>query len=248
MAQELRERTSQLEAANRKLHFANRELESFSYSVSHDLKTPIRAIQGFSRLLMADEQGARLDEEGQRLLNVIVDNTKIMTNLIDDLLALSRVGRHKIKRSKVDLDALVRQVFQQLREQEPERQIQLTVKDLPQVWGDPSLIKQIVLNLLGNAIKYSRTKKQAEIELGCNTTGEEEICYIKDNGVGFDERYADKLFGVFERLHGGREYEGTGVGLAIVKRIIERHGGRIWAEGKVGDGATFYFALPKKEA
>ena len=244
LAEELQKRTAEAEAANRKLKFANRELESFSYSVSHDLKAPIRAIQGFSRMLMG-EHAARLDEEGHRLLDVIVNNTQIMTKLIDDLLALSQVGRHQLRRSQVDLAALARQVFKRLREQEPEREIQLTVKDLPQVWGDPALINQIMMNLLGNAIKYTRTKENAAIEVGCNTQGSEDIFYIKDNGVGFEARYADKLFGVFQRLHGGEEYEGTGVGLAIVKHIVQRHGGRVWAAGKPDEGAIFYFTLPK---
>jgi hypothetical protein len=167
LAEELRERTIEMEAANRKLKFANQELESFSYSVSHDLKAPIRAIQGFSRMLL-DEQAARLDEEGRRLLDVIVNNTRIMSNLIEDLLALSQVGRHQIKRSQVNLAALARQVFKRLREQGPEREIQLTVKELPLVWGDPALLNQVMMNLLGNAIKYTRAKKQAAIEVGCH--------------------------------------------------------------------------------
>ena len=244
LAEELQKRTTELEAANRKLKFANRELESFSYSVSHDLKAPIRAIQGFSRMLLG-EHAARLDEEGHRLLDVIVNNTQIMSKLIDDLLELSQVGRHQLRRSQVDLDALARQVFKQLREQEPKREIQLTINDLPQVWGDPALINQIMMNLLGNAIKYTRTKENAAIEIGCHNEGSEDIFYVKDNGVGFEARYAYKLFGVFQRLHGGGEYEGTGVGLAIVKRIVQRHGGRVWAEGKPDEGAIFYFTLPK---
>lgn len=244
LAEELQKRTTELEAANRKLKFANRELESFSYSVSHDLKAPIRAIQGFSRMLLG-EHAARLDEEGHRLLDVIVNNTQIMSKLIDDLLELSQVGRHQLRRSQVDLDALARQVFKQLREQEPKREIQLTINDLPQVWGDPALINQIMMNLLGNAIKYTRTKENAAIEIGCHNEGSEDIFYVKDNGVGFEARYAYKLFGVFQRLHGGEEYEGTGVGLAIVKHIVQRHGGRVWAEGKPDEGAIFYFTLPK---
>ena len=244
LAEELQKRTAEAEAANRKLKFANREMESFSYSVSHDLKAPIRAIQGFSRMLLS-EHAARLDEEGQRLLGVIVSNTQIMTKLIDDMLALSQVGRHQLKKSQVDLGGLARQIFKRLREQEPQREIQLTVQDLPPVWGDPALINQIMMNLLGNAIKYTRTKEHAAIEVGCNTQGSEDIFYIKDNGVGFEARYADKLFGVFQRLHGGEEYEGTGVGLAIVKHIVQRHGGRVWAEGIPDEGAIFYFTLPK---
>ncbi|HAY20698.1 MAG TPA: hypothetical protein DCY27_00710, partial [Desulfobacterales bacterium] len=239
LEQRVKERTAELE-------FANRELESFSYSVSHDLKAPIRAIQGFSRMLVS-EHPAQLDKEGHRLLNVIVVNTQIMANLIDDLLALSRTGRHQIKKSSIDLAAMTRQDFERLRgeEAEAERDIRLTIQDLPQAWGDPSLLNQVVMNLLGNAVKYTRTRQTAVIEVGGYTRDGETVYYVRDNGVGFDERYAHKLFGVFQRLHSGKEYEGTGVGLAIVQRIIHRHGGRVWAEGKLNDGATFYFALPK---
>jgi PAS domain S-box-containing protein len=237
LEQRVKKRTAELE-------FANRELESFSYSVSHDLKAPIRAIQGFSRMLVG-EHLAQLDDEGHRLLNVIVDNTQVMANLIDDLLALSRTGRHQIKKSPIDLSAMVKRDFEKLQDLEPERDIQLTIQDLPQAWGDPSLLNQVVINLLGNAVKYTRTKQTAVIEVGGYTRDEETVYYVRDNGVGFDERYAHKLFGVFQRLHSGKEYEGTGVGLAIVQRVIHRHGGLVWAEGKLNDGATFYFALPK---
>jgi PAS domain S-box-containing protein len=228
------------------LEFANSEMEAFAYSVSHDLKAPLRAIQGFSQMLLG-EYATQLDEEGLRLFNVIVSNTQTMGNLIDDLLGLSRLGRHQIRKSAIDLAAMARKVFEQFQGQEPERDLQLSVQDLPKAWGDHSLINQVMMNLLGNAIKYTKTKKPAIIEVGQYMQGQENIYYVKDNGIGFDERYADKLFGVFQRLHGGPEYEGTGVGLAIVQRIIRRHGGRVWAEGKVGEGATFYFALPKSE-
>jgi len=234
----VKERTVELECANR-------ELEAFSYSVSHDLKAPIRAIQGFSRML-TKEHADRLDKEGLRLFNVIISNTEVMARLIDDLLALARLGRHQVKKAHLDLAAMIRENFERLRAQEPEREFQLTVPELPQAWGEPSLINQVMMNLLGNALKYTRGKKIATIEVGGYMEGQETIYYVKDNGVGFDERYSHKLFGVFQRLHGGTEYEGTGVGLAIVQRIILRHGGRVWAEGKVGDGATFYFALPRK--
>ncbi len=235
----VRERTAELE-------FANRELESFAYSVSHDLKAPIRAIQGFSRMLLG-EHAARLDKEGRRLLQVVIDNTRTMANLIDDLLALSRVGRHQIRESPLDLAAVARRVFERLREQEADRDLRLTIQDLPAALGDPALIQQVMMNLLGNAIKYTRTSKTAVIEVGGYAADKESVFFVKDNGIGFDARYAHKLFGVFQRLHGGREYEGTGVGLAIVQRIIQRHGGRVWAEGNVGEGATFYFTLSKKE-
>ncbi len=240
LEQRVKERTAELE-------FANREMEAFTYSVSHDLKTPLRAIQGFSRIL-TDEHAAQLDAEGLRLLQVVSDNTKRMHQLIDDLLALSRVGRLQIKKSVIDLAAMVRQIFDQLRTQTPERDLRLTVGDLPPAWGDPSLLHQVMMNLLVNAVKFSQSRETAVIEVGGRTEGQEDIYYVKDNGVGFDERYADKLFGVFQRLHGSEEFEGTGVGLSIVMRIIQRHGGRVWAEGKVGEGATFYFSLQKNGA
>jgi light-regulated signal transduction histidine kinase (bacteriophytochrome) len=237
LEQRVKERTAELE-------FANRELESFTYSVSHDLKAPVRAIQGFSQMLVV-EHADRLDAEGLRLLKVVTDNTKLMHHLIDDLMALSRLGRLEIRKGRVNLTKMARQVFDRLREQAPERDLRLTMGDLPPGRGDQSLLYQVMENLLNNAIKYTRSRKIAVIEVGGKDAENETIYYVKDNGVGFDERYAEKLFGVFQRLHRSEEYEGTGVGLAIVKRIIERHGGRVWAQGKVKKGATFYFALPK---
>ena len=237
---------ARVKARTAELEFANREMEAFSYSVSHDLKAPIRAMQGFSRMLVG-EHAAKLDAEGRRLLQVVCDNTKLMHHLIDDLLALSRLGRLQIRKSVINLTAMVRQIFDQLRTQTPERELRLTVGDLPPALGDQSLLNQVMMNLLGNAVKFTKSRETAVIEVGGRTEGKEDIYYVKDNGVGFDERYADKLFGVFQRLHGGEEFEGTGVGLSIVKRIVQRHGGRVWAKGKVGEGATFYFALPKNE-
>jgi two-component system sensor kinase len=237
---------ARVKARTAELEFANREMEAFSYSVSHDLKAPIRAIQGFSRMLVG-EHAAKLDAEGLRLLQVVCDNTTLMHHLIDDLLALSRLGRLQIRKSVINLTAMVRQIFDQLRTQTPERDLRLTVGDLPPALGDQSLLNQVMMNLLGNAVKFTKSRETAVIEVGGRTEGKEDIYYVKDNGVGFDERYADKLFGVFQRLHDGEEFEGTGVGLSIVKRIVQRHGGRVWAEGKVGEGATFYFALPKNE-
>ncbi len=212
--------------------------------MSHDLKVPVRAVQGFSRML-AGEHAAQLDAEGLRLLKVIIDNTKIMYHLIDDLLGLSRLGRHEISKGNVDLTAMARQVFDRLRVQAPERDLRLTIGDLPPGRGDKSLLYQVMENLLSNAIKYTKPRTTAFIEVGGKDEDSETIYYVKDNGIGFDERYTDKLFGVFQRLHSVENYEGTGIGLAIVKRITERHGGRVWAEGKVGVGATFYFSLPK---
>jgi signal transduction histidine kinase len=233
----VRERTAQLEAANK-------ELEAFSYSVAHDLKAPVRAIEGFSRMLVA-KHSANFDAEAIRLLDVVCTNAKRMDHLIDDLLAFSRLGQQQIRKSIIDLSVLAKKIFQQLLDQAPERDLQLTVNDLPPALGDPNLINQVMVNLLANAVKYTRPEKTAVIEVGGQTEGSETVYYIKDNGIGFDEHYAHKIFGVFERLHSADEYEGTGIGLAIVKRIIERHGGRVWAEGKVNEGAIFYFALPK---
>ncbi|HEY9073541.1 MAG TPA: ATP-binding protein, partial [Desulfobaccales bacterium] len=218
--------------------------EAFSYSVSHDLKAPIRAIEGYSRMLAA-EHAARLDAEGLRFLEVICHNTSIMAQLIDDLLALSRLGRQPIRKSVINLTAMTRRVFEQLRDQEPDRDLQLTLGELPPALGDPALINQVMINLVANAIKYTRSRETAAISLEGRTEGQETVYSVRDNGIGFDERYVHKLFGVFQRLHGSQEYEGTGVGLAIVQRIVERHGGRVWAAGKVNEGATFYFSLPR---
>ena len=222
-------------------------MESFSYSVSHDLKAPVRAIDGFARMLKR-EHADRLDAEGLRLLQVIRNNAKLMATLIDDLLALSRLGRLQIRKSVVNLTAMTQTVFDQLRAQEPKRDLRLTVGDLPPALGDQSLLNQVMQNLLANAIKFTKSIKTAAIEVGGRTENKENIYYVKDKGAGFDERYISNLFRPFQRLHSREEYEGTGVGLAIVKRIIQRHGGRVWAEGKVGEGATFYFALPKNGA
>jgi PAS domain S-box-containing protein len=236
--EDLRQRTAQLERANR-------EMEAFSHSVFHDLKGPLRVIGGFSRMLIG-EHADQLDAEGRRLLKVIIDNTKLMHQLIDDLRALDRLGRMLIRKSRIDMDTMTRQVFEQLRAKTPERDIRLTVTDLPSALGDQSLLYQVLENLLSNAIKYTKPRKTAVLEVGGKDEETETIYYVKDNGVGIDDRYVSNLFRAFQRPHIGEEgYEGTGVGLAIVKRIIGRHGGRVWAEGKVDVGATFYFALPK---
>ncbi len=233
------------EKLNADLVTANEEMESFSYSVSHDLKTPVRAIQGFSRMLLV-EHPDKLDDEARRLLQVIIANATLMQHLIDDLLALSRLGRLQLKKSVINLTAMARQVFEQLRAEAPQRDLRLVLGDLPPALGDQSLLNQVMQNLLGNAIKYTGTKKEAVIEVGGKEEKRETVYYVKDNGVGFDNRYITNLFRPFQRLHPCAEYEGTGIGLAIVKRIIQRHGGRAWAEGIVGEGATFYFSLPKE--
>jgi PAS domain S-box-containing protein len=243
---ELERLNDYLRSQQQLLEAANEELEAFSYSVSHDLKAPVRIIEGFSRMLMG-EHADQLDAEGFRLLQVITDNTKRMHSLIDDLLALSRLGRMQIKKSVVNLTALARQVFEPLQAEAPKRNLQLMLGDLPPAWGDQSLLYQVMQNLLGNAIKFTSFRETAVIEVGGRTEGKENIYYVKDNGAGFDERYGSNLFRPFQRLHICAEFEGTGIGLAIVQRIIQRHGGRVWAEGKVREGATFYFSLPMNE-
>lgn len=235
----VRVRTAELEAANK-------ELESFSYSVSHDLRTPLRAIDGFSRILL-DDYTDKLDDEGKRLLKVVRDNTSRMGQLIDDILKFSRVGRLELGFCEVDMEKLAREVFEELRPDVADAKLQLEIEPVLPASGDAAMMRQVWVNLLSNAIKFSRPRAAARIKVGSFKEGDETIYFVKDNGVGFDMRYADKLFGVFQRLHGVTEFEGTGIGLAIVKRIVTRHAGRVWAEGKVDEGATIYFALPNKE-
>ena len=233
------ERTAQLQATNQ-------ELEAFSYSVSHDLRAPLRAIDGFSRILLEDYPD-KLDDEGKRFLNIIRTNTQKMGQLIDDLLAFSRLGRQEMNLSDIGMTELAKGVFEEIKPAGTERALQFNINSLPIAQGDHSLMKQVFVNLLTNAIKFTRPKENSVIEVGGSNGGDENIYYVKDNGIGFDMQYVDKLFGVFERLHSSEEFEGTGVGLAIVHRIIHRHGGRVWAEGKVGEGATFYFTLLRRE-
>jgi PAS domain S-box-containing protein len=236
LEQRVRQRTVQLEAANR-------ELESFSYSVSHDLRAPLRAIDGFSRILLNDNR--RLDAEEQRLLEIIRANTQKMGQLIDDLLAFSRLGRREVKAADLDMGRQVAEVVRELNETLEGRTVHWDLKPLPQTRADRALMHQVWVNLLGNALKFTRLQDVAVIEVGCQSAEAEDTYYVKDNGVGFDMQYVHKLFGVFQRLHRYEEFEGTGVGLALVQRIIQRHGGRIWAEGQVNGGATFYFSLPR---
>jgi two-component system sensor histidine kinase/response regulator len=239
LEQRVRLRTAQLEAANK-------ELEAFSYSVSHDLRAPLRAIDGFSRLVL-EEYASKLDDEGKRLLAVIRGNTHKMGQLIDDLLAFSRLSRQQVIFAPVDLAALADTVFFELKNSEKGRKIELEIDALPAAFGDRSMLRQVLQNLLANAIKFTRPRSRARIELSGRTGKDENIYQVKDNGVGFDTEYAHKLFGVFQRLHNSEEFEGTGVGLAIVQRIVLRHGGRVWAESKGGKGATFYFSLPAEQ-
>jgi PAS domain S-box-containing protein len=234
----VKERTAQLEATNK-------ELEAFSYSVSHDLRTPLISIQAFSRLL-AEKYASRLDAKGQMFVNAIQKSTKQMDQLINDLLALSRLKRQEFKVSYIDMGSLAKDVFDELKAVNQGRKLRLLINQSPQGTGDPSLLRQVFTNLLSNAVKFTRKRDTAHIEVGGFSSDGENTYYVKDNGVGFDMADVEKLFGVFQRLHSADEYEGTGIGLAIVQRIIARHGGRVWAEGKLDEGASFYFSLPIK--
>ena len=232
-----------LEQRAAQLETANRELESFSYSVSHDLRAPLRHIDGYLEMLI-EEVGDTLPAEAQRHAKVISKASRQMGELIDDLLLFSRMGRAEMHEGKVELDGLVRETVEGLEMSTRGRNIIWKIPPLPRVWGDRSMLKQVFANLLGNAVKYTRPRDPAEIEIGC--AGEEGgriILFVRDNGVGFDMKYAGKLFDVFQRLHGANEFEGTGIGLANVHRIIARHSGRIWAEAAPDQGATFYFTL-----
>ena len=229
------ERTAQLE-------MANKELEAFSYSVSHDLRAPLRAVDGFSQAVLED-YGAQLPEEGQRYLRTIRSGAQNMGRLIDDLLAFSRLSRAPLKSQDVDTNQLVATSLEDLKFLSEGRQIEWKLAELPPCVGDPALLKQVWVNLLSNALKYTNKRESARVEVGCEFTPEGNAYFVRDNGTGFDMRYASKLFGVFQRLHRAEDYEGTGVGLAIVQRIIHRHGGRIWADAAVDHGATFYFTL-----
>jgi len=235
--------SQEVQAANNQLRAANSELEAFSYSVSHDLRAPLRHIDGFADLL-SNHAGTTLDEKGRRYLKTISDSAKRMGALIDDLLVFSRIGRAEMRRSHVNLNALIDSVIQELRVETSGRNVAWKRHELPMVDGDPALLRQVLVNLLANAVKYTRPKDPAIIEIGYMKTDGEEAFYVRDNGVGFDMTYVGKLFGVFQRLHRAEEFEGTGIGLANVQRIIVRHGGRVWAEGKSGEGATFHFTLP----
>jgi hypothetical protein len=236
LERQVRQRTAELE-------IANKELEAFSYSVSHDLHAPLRHIIGFCEMVDVSAR-ALLPEKDRTHFNRIIGIAQKMSRLIDDLLDFSRKGRSEMRRSQVNLQELLEKVLQELQPEVEGRQILWQKGPLPEVQADFSLLRQVLSNLLMNAIKYSRPRHPAVIEIGAVTHPEEIEIFVRDNGVGFDMAYADKLFGVFERLHSAEEFEGTGIGLANVRRIIARHGGRTWAEGKVDAGATFHFTLP----
>jgi signal transduction histidine kinase len=235
---------SQLKQKVIDLQAANQDLEAFSYSVSHDLRAPLRAIGGYATILKNDH-GHRLEAESLRLLTVIIDNVRLMGTLIEDILAFTRLGRRELKKTPIDMTALAQSIVAELKGWERERALALTVEALPPAHGDRSLMRQILVNLLTNALKFTAPKAEAAISLTGWSEDGENVYAVADNGVGFDMRYADKLFNVFQRLHQASEFEGTGVGLAIVHKIIQRHGGRVWAEGRVDDGATFFFSLPR---
>jgi PAS domain S-box-containing protein len=229
------------------LEAANRELESFSYSVSHDLRSPLRAVDGFSLMLLED-YGDKLEPEGRRYLDTIRHASQRMSQLIDDLLAFSRLGRKSLMHSLVDMEALAGSAVQEALRAAGSVQPQVTIDPLPAARGDPSLLAQVWGNLVSNAVKYTGKTNAPLIHIGARTEDGEISYYVRDNGAGFDMQYAHKLFGVFQRLHGQDEFSGTGVGLAIVHRVVTRHGGRVWAEGTPGQGATFHFALPTQTA
>lgn len=241
-AKDLASSNTELKTAKEQLQSVIDELESFSYSVSHDLRAPLRAIHGYTQMMKRGYE-SQLDAEGQRLMVNIMHNAKKMGQLIDDLLAFSRLSRKELVKSNISMHDLVLNICSDLKFEYAGRDIEFDIKILPPAWGDTTAIKQLLFNLISNAVKYTKLKELATIEIGSDNIASETVYYIRDNGAGFDMRYADKLFGVFQRLHSDQEFEGTGVGLAIVQRIILKHGGRVWAEAKEDEGATFYFTL-----
>jgi light-regulated signal transduction histidine kinase (bacteriophytochrome) len=233
------ERTAELEAANQ-------ELNAFSYSVSHDLRAPLRAIGGFSRILK-EEYAGQLPAEARRHIERVEDNARHMGRLVDDLLRFSQLGRQPLQTQTISPTPIVREALDRMKPDYEGRTVEIVMGELPPCDADPSLLRHVFTNLLSNAVKFTRKQPAARIEIGCHPEAGELVFFVKDNGSGFDMQYADKLFGVFQRLHRAEDFEGTGVGLAIVQRIIHRHGGRIWAQAEVGRGATFFFTL-KTEA
>lgn len=239
--EELEERVSQRTS---ELEMLNKELESFSYSISHDLRAPLRAINGYSFRVQKKLEDT-IDEEGKVYLEKIVSNTKRMGQLVDDLLSFSRLGREEVVKMPFSMENLVNQIISEIKQENAITPAKLNVKISENAPGDYNMLRQVWVNLINNALKYSSHNKQITIEIGCYKEKRNIVYYIKDNGVGFDMNYVNKLFGVFQRLHSKEEFEGEGVGLAVVKKIIQKHGGTVWAEGKVDEGATFYFTLPK---
>ena len=246
-AEELRHRNLQLQKQvaelTQRLEAAAKDLENLSYCVSHDLRAPLRAIDNFSSILH-EEYGDKLDAEGRRLIAVVRKNAGRMGTLIKDILAFAHAGDRELIPADIDLQALARDVLEELAPSFAGRQVNVQIHPLPHVTADTALLRKVLLNLLGNAIKFTRPRAQALIEIDARLSGHEVVCSVKDNGVGFEPEYGHKLFGIFQRLHDSEEFEGTGIGLGIVKRSIDKHGGRVWAEGSPGAGATFYFTLP----
>ncbi|MCE3260232.1 MAG: multi-sensor signal transduction histidine kinase, partial [Bacteroidetes bacterium] len=235
-----------VEKNNQELEMANKELESFSYSVSHDLRAPLRAIEGYTQVVK-DEYGEKFDEDGLHMITAIIGNAKKMGQLIDDLLAFSRLGKKEVQKSMIDVKAMVQTILQEIGTLSWNAQSQVDVKELLPVKGDPILIHQVFYNLIANGLKYSKNKPQPRLEIDSYRKGEFNIYCVKDNGVGFDMKYYDKLFKVFQRLHRADEFEGTGIGLAIIERIVSKHGGKVWAVSKLNEGATFFFSLPAED-
>jgi len=232
-----------VEDRTKQLQEANQELEAFSYSVSHDLRAPLRHINGFVDLL-TNKYNDQLPEKGRHYLDVIVDSSRHMGTLIDDLLQFSRTGRQEMKLMKLDMNLVIQEVMKLIANDIGKRKVEWEIADLPQIQGDHSLLRMVWYNLLNNAVKFTRTKNPAFIQIGLIENTKEFVFFVRDNGAGFDMLYAHKLFGVFQRLHSKQEFEGTGIGLANVRRIILKHGGRTWAESQPNQGATFYFSLP----
>jgi len=242
---ELAKANVDLEKRTHELEVTNKELEAFAYSTSHDLRAPLRHVAGFSELLQK-HAGATLDEKSRRYVAMLLESSKKMGLLIDDLLAFSRIGRIEAHNTLVSLEQLLREVLAEIERDTEGRDIAWKVSPLPTVHGDRAMLRVALFNLVTNAVKFTRTRPHAEIEIGCaEGKPDEVVVFVKDNGVGFDMKYLNKLFGVFQRLHRPEYFEGTGIGLATVQRIIVRHGGRVWAEGAVDGGATFYFSAPK---
>ena len=239
----LEESRTELDVLNKQLQAANKELEAFAYSVSHDLRAPLRNIDGFSQILLEDYSNI-LDKQGQHYLQRVRAGTQNMGQLIDDILSLSRSGRHHMDKKTINMEPIVREVCKSLENELKDRKVVFTVHECPPALADSHLVKIVFTNLLSNALKFTRIRENAKIETGSMTEDGHTVFFIKDNGAGFDMKYADKLFVPFQRLHRAEEYEGSGIGLAIVQRIIHRHGGRIWAESEIDVGTTFYFSLP----
>ena len=238
LEQRVIERTIELEAVNK-------ELEAFAYSVSHDLRAPLRHMAGYAELLQKNASSI-LDEKSRRYMTIILEAAKRMGDLIDDLLAFSRIGRAETQKTVVSLEQLVKEALSEVQQETDGRKIDWRIGALPNLYGDRSMLRLALVNLVSNAVKFTRKRLQAEIEIGCTDGKEAEtVVFIRDNGVGFDMKYVNKLFGVFQRLHRTEEFEGTGIGLATVQRIMHRHGGKVWAEGVVDRGATFFFSVPK---